>query len=71
MKEFELRPYQKQAISAIQEALIRGQKRIAIEMPTGFGKGEVFAKAIEYLQKTKVDKIAAVIILQGYLDANF
>ena len=61
MKEFELRPYQKQAISAIQEALIRKQKRIAIEMPPGFGKGMVFAKIVEYLQKTKADKILVVV----------
>lgn len=61
MKEFELRPYQKQAISAIQEALIRKKKRIAIEMPPGFGKGMVFAKIVEYLQKTKADKILVVV----------
>ena len=61
MKEFELRPYQKQAISAIQEALIHGQRRIAIEMPPGFGKGIVLAKVIEYLQKTKAVKILIVV----------
>ena len=61
MKEFELRPYQKQAISAIQEALIHGQRQIAIEMPPGFGKGIVLAKVIEYLQKTKADKILVVV----------
>lgn len=61
MKEFELRPYQKQAISAIQEALIHGQRRIAIEMPPGFGKGIVLAKVIEYLQKTKAVKILVVV----------
>lgn len=61
MKEFELRPYQKQAISAIQEALIHGQRRIAIELPPGFGKGIVLAKVIEYLQKTKAVKILVVV----------
>lgn len=57
----QLRPYQTKAILAIQEALMHDQKRVAIEMPTGFGKGMVFAKTIEHLQKTNVNKILVVV----------
>ena len=61
MKAMQLRPYQTKAIFAIQEALMHDQKRVAIEMPTGFGQGMVFAKTIEHLQKTNVNKILVVV----------
>jgi superfamily II DNA or RNA helicase len=51
MKASKLLQYQEKAFYNIQEALACGQKRIVIEMPTGFGKGIVFSKTIEYLQQ--------------------
>lgn len=44
MKAIQLRPYQIQAIDAIQEALVRKQKHIVIEMVAGCGKGICFSK---------------------------
>lgn len=44
MKAIQLRPYQIKAIDAIQEALVRNQKHIVIEMATGCGKGIVLQK---------------------------
>ena len=53
MKSIQLRPYQSKAIDAIQEAILRKQKYIVIELPAGFGKGLVFAKTVENLNKWK------------------
>ena len=61
MKDIQLRPYQNKAITAIQEAFARRQKNIVVEMASGCGKGLVFAKTIENLQKEKIDKILVVV----------
>lgn len=60
MKDIKLRPYQIQAIEAIQAALDRGQKKMAIEMPTGCGKGIVFAKTVDKLNELCLGKILVV-----------
>ena len=61
MKNIELRLYQNEAITAVQEAVARGQKNIVVEMAPGCGKGLVFAKTIENLQKKKIDKIRIIL----------
>lgn len=61
MKAIQLRPYQIKAIDAIQEALVRNQKHIVIEMATGCGKGIVFAKTIEILSKKKFGNILVLV----------
>ena len=57
MKATQLRSYQIKAIDAIQEALERNQKHIVIELPAGFGKGLIFAKTVENLNRIKPGKI--------------
>jgi hypothetical protein len=42
-----LRPYQLDAMAAIEDAWERGLQRLAVQMPTGVGKTVVFAGAIE------------------------
>lgn len=61
MKASKLLQYQEKAFYNIQEALARRQKRIVVEMPTGFGKGMVFSKTIEYLQQINDVKILVVV----------
>ena len=61
MKDIQLRPYQNKAITAIQDAFAHGQKNIVVEMASGCGKGMVFAKTIENLQKEKTGKILVVV----------
>ena len=61
MKDIQLRPYQNKAITAIQDAFAHGQKNIVVEMASGCGKGMVFAKTIENLQKEKIGKILVVV----------
>lgn len=60
MEAIKLHPYQIKALDAIQEALDRGQKHIAIEIPTGLGKGIIFAKTVEKLNKSGIGKILVV-----------
>ena len=60
MKDIILRSYQIEAIEAIQTALSRGQKHMAIEMPPGFGKSLVFAKTIEILSEANLERILVV-----------
>ena len=60
MEAIKLHPYQIKALDAIQEALDRGQKHIAIEIPTGLGKGIIFAKTVEILNKLATGKILVV-----------
>lgn len=60
MKDIKLRLYQIQAIEAIQAALDRGQKKMAIEMPTGCGKGIVYAKTVDKLNELCLGKILVV-----------
>ena len=57
METFKLRPYQIQAIAAIQGAMERDQKHMVVEMPAGCGKGVVFAKIIEKINKLGIGKI--------------
>ena len=61
MKAIQLRPYQIKAIDAIQEALVRKQKHIVIEMVTGSGKGNVLLKTIEILSKKKLGNILVLV----------
>ena len=61
MKVSKLLQYQEKAFYNIQEALDRRQKRIVVEMPTGFGQGIVFSKTIKYLQQTNNVKILVVV----------
>ncbi len=71
METLKLRPYQVQAIDAIQEAIERDQKRIVIEMPTGFGKSLVFAKTIEKineLNKGKILVLASAIVMKEQIE---
>ena len=60
MEAIKLHPYQIKALDAIQGALDRGQKHIAIEIPTGLGKGIIFAKTVEILNKLATGKILVV-----------
>ena len=60
MKAIQLRPYQIQAISAIQCALENGQKHIVIEMAAGSGKGLVLAKAVEMLLRQNASSVLVV-----------
>lgn len=60
MKDIKLRSYQIEAIDAIQAALSRGQKYMAIEMPPGFGKSLVFAKTVEILSESNLERILVV-----------
>lgn len=60
MKAIQLRPYQMQAMNAIQDALENGQKHIIVEMATGTGKGLVLAKTVELLHKQVASNILIV-----------
>lgn len=60
MKNIILRSYQIEAIEAIQAALSRGQKHMAIEMPPGFGKSLIFAKTVEILSESNLERILVV-----------
>ena len=60
MKNIILRSYQIEAIEAIKAALSRGQKHMAIEMPPGFGKSLVFAKTVEILSESNLERILVV-----------
>ena len=60
MEEIQLRPYQIKAITAIQAAFARGQRRMIVEMSPGSGKGIILIKTIEYLQKLKNANILIV-----------
>ena len=46
MSALALRPYQEEAIAAVEEALDRGVRRPLIVLPTGTGKTVVFASLI-------------------------
>ena len=60
MKAIQLRPYQLQAMKAIQGALENGQKHIVVEMATGTGKGLVLAKTVELLHKKSMSNVLVV-----------
>jgi len=60
MKAIQLRPYQLQAMKAIQGALENGQKHIVVEMATGTGKGLVLAKTVELLHKQSMSNVLVV-----------
>lgn len=60
MKAIQLRPYQMQAMNAIQGALENGQKHIVVEMATGTGKGLVLAKTVELLHKQSMSNVLVV-----------
>ena len=71
METLKLRPYQVQAIDAIQGAIERDQKRMVVEMPTGFGKSLVFAKTIEKingLNKGKILVLASTIVMKEQIE---
>lgn len=73
MREILLRPYQVEAIDAIQKAVTRGQKHIVIEMPVGSGKSLVFAKTVELLNKSEVGRILVVtghMIIKEQIEKN-
>ena len=57
MKAFQLRPYQANAIKAIQEALIRKQQHIVIEMAAGCGKEIILARTLQLLSEQSQEKI--------------
>lgn len=59
MKEI-LHSYQKEAIMAIQKAITKKQKRIVVDMPTGFGKGIILNKTIEFINGFSNEKILVV-----------
>lgn len=42
----ELRPYQREALRAVQQAGARGVRRVAVSLPTGAGKTVIFAELI-------------------------
>lgn len=65
MKINKLRPYQNQAINAIREAIERKQKHMIIEMPIGCGKGLIFAKTIEEINKSEIGKILVLTSQMG------
>ena len=60
MKAVKLEPYQIKAIDAIKDALDSGKRHMAIEMPVGCGKELVFAKTIEKINETNLQKILVV-----------
>lgn len=73
-----LKPYQIEAVNAIQTALTQSKKCIVVEMVSGSGKVMILGKTLEYLQKTKNEKILIVTDyeilkeqLQQRLDTNF
>lgn len=53
MKEYQVKPHQNKAITAIREALARDQKHIVVEIVDGCGKGLVLAKTVEMLSKVR------------------
>ena len=61
MKEIPLRPYQREAVKAVQAALEHGKKRIVVEMSTGSGKGLVLAKTVDVLNGFESGKILVII----------
>lgn len=73
MEALKLRPYQVQAIEAIQKAIERDQKHMVVEMPVGFGKGLVFAKTIEKineLNKGKILVLARTIVMKEQIESE-
>ena len=44
---FELRPYQKEAVKAIENEWINGNKKTLLVCPTGTGKTQIFSSAIK------------------------
>jgi len=60
MKAIQLRPYQIEAINAIQGALTRKQKYMIVEMVAQSGKGLVLAKTVEILQKQKTASVLVI-----------
>lgn len=67
MKAVQLRSYQRDAIAAIQEALVRNQKHIVVEIVNGCGKGLVLAKTVEMLSKRKP---GSVLVLADRMDVK-
>lgn len=65
METIQLRPYQKEAIDAIQKALACNQKHIVVEIAPGCGKGLVLAKTAEILSK---EKLGNVLVLADRLE---
>lgn len=49
-KRFELRPYQAEAIEAVEQARVRGLKRALICLPTGAGKTVIFSELAQRAQ---------------------
>jgi len=73
MEALKLRPYQVQAIEAIQKAIERDQKHMVVEMPVGFGKGLVFAKTIEKINefnKGKILVLARTIVMKEQIESE-
>ena len=71
MKAFQLRPYQANAIKAIQEALSRKQQHIVIEMAAGCGKGIILARTLQLLSEQSQEKILIVtgsLLLKEHLE---
>ncbi len=71
METLKLRPYQVQAIDAIQEAIEREQKHMVVEMPAGFGKSIVFAKTIEKineLNKGRILVLARTVVIKEQIE---
>lgn len=67
MKAIQLRPYQMEAIAAIQEALSCNQKHIVVEIAAGCGKGLVLAKTVEILS---MGKLGNVLVLTDRLEVK-
>lgn len=61
MKADQLRPYQKDAIEAIREAIKRNQKHIVIQIATGCGKSLVLAKTVEMLSRGKPGDVLVLV----------
>ena len=71
MEKFSLRPYQVQAINAIQEAMAQNQRHMVVEMPAGCGKSLVFAKTIEKINELNIGKIlvlASAIVMKEQIE---
>ena len=66
MKEFQFKPHQTKAISAIQDALAQNQKHIVVEIAAGCGKSLVLAKTVEMLSRGKPRDV--LITKEDYLE---
>lgn len=64
MKAFQLRPYQANAVKAIQKALDRQQKHIVIEIAAGCGRGIILARTVQLLNEQNQGRI---LVLTGSL----